>query len=510
MIRWVTSIKKMKKIILVGVLLAFTHLSCKQEVETESHDHDHDHELEALSFTRYTDKTELFVEFKPLVVGEESKFAAHFTALGEQFKAIAVGKITLSLEVGGKSTRMVAASPSNPGIFRLALKAPAVGVGRLVFDIETPDFTDRIQIDSVVVYPDAHAAIAAQGPEAGEDNITYLKEQAWKVEFANTPARRQAFSDVIRTSGKILSAPGDEALVTANAAGVLHFAGGQTSIGAEVAAGALLFKVAGGNLVIGNLDASYKEAKASLDKAKVDLDRATALVQDRLISEKEFRDVQLRHEMAQIAFGTLARSYSTGGQTITAPMGGFLKNILVTEGQRVEPGMPLATISKNQKLILEVALSQRHFHLLPAIQTAHVKALRGDGAADSTWVAKLVSFGRSTGTDAPFVPLIFEVNNTGSLVPGSVVEVFVKTAPIPDALVIPVSALIEEQGVFFAFVQVGGESFQKRELRLGGQDGQSVQVLAGLQEGERVVSRGAYQIRLTMASGTLPAHGHAH
>jgi membrane fusion protein, heavy metal efflux system len=77
-------------------------------------------------------------------------------------------------------------------------------------------------------------------------------------------------------------------------------------------------------------------------------------------------------------------------------------------------------------------------------------------------------------------------------------------------LVIPVSALIEEQGVFYAYVQTEGESFQKRELKLGANDKEKVQVLSGLTEGERVVTKGAYQIKLSQASGTMPAHGHEH
>ncbi|MBK9017291.1 MAG: hypothetical protein IPM82_26345 [Saprospiraceae bacterium] len=56
--------------------------------------------LEPLAFTVYTDKTELFVEFKPLVVGQESRFAAHFTALGDLFKAIGEG-LTLTLTGNG-------------------------------------------------------------------------------------------------------------------------------------------------------------------------------------------------------------------------------------------------------------------------------------------------------------------------------------------------------------------------------------------------------------------------
>ena len=89
------------------------------------------------------------------------------------------------------------------------------------------------------------------------------------------------------------------------------------------------------------------------------------------------------------------------------------------------------------------------------------------------------------------------------------VEVFLLSDTKPT-LVIPVSALLEEQGIFYAYVQKDGERFQKRELKIGPSDGKNVQVLAGITEGERVVTKGGYQIKLSTASGTLPAHGHKH
>jgi cobalt-zinc-cadmium efflux system membrane fusion protein len=504
----ISNFKTMKKLLLPLAILAAMVLGCSKE-----HAHSHDAEeqgLEALAYTRYTEKTELFVEFKPLTVGSESKFAAHLTQLGDMFTAYTAGTITLSLTVGAKTISVKATDPSHPGIFRLALKPEAAGMGTLVFDIQTKEFADKITIDSVTVYPDEKAASASQAAEGGGNDITYLKEQAWKVEFANAPVKRQPFSNVIKTSGQILSAPGDEALVTAKAGGIVHFLGNKSIIGSEVAAGTALFTVAGGDLAEGNLDASYREAKASLDKAKVDFDRAAELVKDKLISEREFQDTKLAYDMAQIAFSTLGKNYSGAGQTILSPMAGYIKNILVTEGQRVEPGSPLGTVSKNKKLILQASLSQKYFHLLNSIRSANIKSPDGVAVSTDSLNAQVASYGKSASANAPFVTVTFEIDNTGSIIPGSVVEVFLKSDPIPDALVMPVSALLEEQGTFYAYVQTGGERFQKRELKLGANDGLHVQVLAGVAEGERVVTKGAYQIKLSQTSGALPAHGHAH
>ena len=47
-------------------------------------------------------------------------------------------------------------------------------------------------------------------------------------------------------------------------------------------------------------------------------------------------------------------------------------------------------------------------------------------------------------------------------------------------------------------------------MTLGLRDGEYIQVLSGLEEGEQVVTKGAYAIRLASVSTVIPAHGHAH
>ena len=87
-------------IVIVAGLLA----SCNNDIHEHANaEHGHLHgdethagvELESLAYTLYTDKTEIFVEFKPLIVGRTSKFASHFTQLGEKFKAITDGSVTV-------------------------------------------------------------------------------------------------------------------------------------------------------------------------------------------------------------------------------------------------------------------------------------------------------------------------------------------------------------------------------------------------------------------------------
>ena len=497
-----------------NVLACFTVLSvlfvgCGGNAESE-----HSHEeggLEAVSYTQYSDKSEVFVEFKPLVIGSQSKLAVHLTILGENFLALSEGKVTVSLIVGKKGIKHSADGPTVPGIYRLSLTPTTAGSGKLIFDIQSKTFTDQVIVENVKVYVDEKAALADQPEVSGGNDITYLKEQAWKVEFANSLIKKQAFNDIIKTSGQILSAPGDEMIITAKASGIVLFSGNKTIIGSEVKGGTNLFTIAAGDLAEGNIDANYKEAKANYDKMKADYDRGTELVKDKIISQKDFQQTKFDFENAQTTFNTIAKNYSANGQTVSAMMNGFVKNILVTEGQFVEAGTPLATISKNKKLILQANVSQKYFNKLSSVISANFKTTDNEKVYSTQGLnGKVISYGKSADASSPFIPITFEIDNTGNLIPGSVAEVYLKSFPIPDALVISVSSLIEEQGSFFVYVQTEGESFQKREVKLGASDGINVQLLSGVAEGERVVIKGAYQIKLSTASGTLPAHGHEH
>ena len=93
---------------------------------------------------------------------------------------------------------------------------------------------------------------------------------------------------------------------------------------------------------------------------------------------------------------------------------------------------------------------------------------------------------------------------------GQDVVLHVETAQAAGVLAIPESAIVEEGDLLIAFVQISGETFEKREIKAGVRDTAFVQVLDGIQEGERVVTKGAYAIRLSTLTGVIPAHGHAH
>ena len=483
--------------------------SCQQSNTSEEHG-PHKAESPTLAYTLYSDKTELFVEFKRLVVGQTSRFAAHFTKLGEKFTALEQGTITLSLIIHDKGIRQTSESPSSPGIFRLALKPTTAGTGQLIFEIRTEEFTDKIVIDSVTVFPDEKAALEAPLEASLEGAITFLKEQAWTIEFANEGVQPRPFREVIKVSGQLNARPSDEEVVTAKSNGVVKW-NDVVIPGASVKLGQRLFVLASGNVAQGNIESQYREAKVNFEKADADYKRVQPLLADEIISRKDYLEIKNRYDQARIQFETLNRNYTEGGQAVQSPMTGFIKQISVRSGEYVEAGEALAVITKDVSLQLQADVPMRYAIQLPFISEANFKTLHDNTLYNTKELnGKMLSYGKALGDNASLLPVYFSLTNDGSLIPGQSVEVYLKSRPIENALVLPMSALIEEQGNFFVYVQLAGESFDKREVKLGAQDGTAVQIVSGLSAGERVVTKGAYLVKLATQSGSAPAHGHEH
>jgi membrane fusion protein, heavy metal efflux system len=125
--------------------------------------------------------------------------------------------------------------------------------------------------------------------------------------------------------------------------------------------------------------------------------------------------------------------------------------------------------------------------------------------------AKLVTVGRVVDPRTRTVPVIFEIDNAdGRLRIGNFTKVVIATGAPRAALAIPEAAIVDDAGKPVAYVMIEGEAFERRPLRLGIRSSGWVEVLEGVAAGERVVVKGAYEIRLTAASGAVPAHGHVH
>ncbi len=361
-----------------------------------------------------------------------------------------------------------------------------------------------------------HGATEAHehGNEAGEheekghggDEIVMTPQKQAALGVRADTVRFEEFAEVIPTSGEIVSANGDEMTVVAASAGIVSLS--------NIAEGSAIPK--GGKIAtistkgIGGGD-QLARARSAYETAKKEYERDEALLKDNIVSESHYDQSKMAYENAKAEYeALLAGGVSDKGIVASSPIGGFVKSLLVRQGEYVETGQAIAVVSQNRKLQLRADLSEKYYDKIARISDATFKTSYGNETYSLKDLGgRLLSHGRASAGDY-YIPVTFEFDNRGNILPGSYVEVFLKAKPLRRVLVVPLSAVVEDQGVHYVFVKMDEDCFDKREVSLGQSDGINVPVLDGLREGEMVVTEGAIKVKLASISAAPAGHNHNH
>ncbi|MDR2912354.1 MAG: efflux RND transporter periplasmic adaptor subunit [Alistipes sp.] len=342
--------------------------------------------------------------------------------------------------------------------------------------------------------------------EHAEDEIVFTHEQAEAAGLTVETVAPAQFRQVIRASGRIENALGGEVTAVATTSGVVSFAGTNRAPGTPVTKNQTLVTISASSLV--DSDAAAR-ARIEFEAAERDFRRAEELVEDKIVSQREFDEARRRLETARAALGSAAPTATSTaaatGVSVAAPTGGYIKEWLVGAGEYVATGQPIATIAQSDKLQLRVEVSAGRWSELRTVTEANFTT---PGSETVRRTDRLIAQGRAS--EGAYIPVTFEFSNADGSVPTGVpAEVWLLGAPIVDALTVPKSALTEQQGLHFVYLQHGPEDYARQEVTLGADDGQRVVVSKGLKAGDRVVTRGATQVRLAAMAGVIP-EGHTH
>ena len=488
-------------------------IACKQNNEdNHAHNPDGSHvgeEIPRVDYTIWTDQTELFVEFPVLIVGQPSKFAAHFTVM-DKHQPVREGSVTVSLIKGDKGIRATAESPSSPGIFSPIIQPKESGIHQLVFDLSTPQYTDKIMIKDLMVYANMEEANNAID-DAGEDgSISFLKEQAWKIEFQTASVMNGEIYDVIKTSGVWQPAQGSVKTMVATANGTVNFATTNLTEGTEVKQGQLLMNVSSQGLASNNLSAEIAKAKANYDQATSEYNRKKELYESKIIPKSEFEKVESNYAIAKSQYQSLASGVSGGSKQIRAPFDGFIRSVNVANGDYAEQGTVLISVATEQSKVLKSQIAPTYGLTMQNIKNVWYQTEIGNWKSILDSEGEILSISKDVERDSPLISVYAKVNDAINLPDGSLTQVQIAMGNGEQGTLVPESALMEDYGNYSVMVQLSGESFERRPISIGKRNGKNVEVLKGLQVGDVVVTTGAYQVKRASMSGSTPAHGHEH
>jgi len=353
-----------------------------------------------------------------------------------------------------------------------------------------------------------------------------LKEQQWTNPFATALVRDGDVRTSIRVPAAIEPVTGGEAMVSAPADG--RFASDRfPSVGDRVSAGQELGRLeprlASGGEDRASMVAAVTESQATLDAAKADLARAERLLEERAVPGRRVEDARRAVAVAE-ARATAARARLAqrddvlrvgGGNAsgnafvLRAPIAGRVTEVFAALGASYDEGAPLFRVVRGDRVELQAQV--------PPGDAARARATTGvafevPGRADPIQLKPdHIHDAGVIDSKTRALPLQIEVENRdGLLLVGQTGTAILYTGQAQRMPVVPADAVLTEAGRPYVFVQIAGERFARRFVEVASRDAGMVGLRSGVASGERVVTRGAYDIQLASAAKGLPAEGHVH
>ena len=483
---------------------------------------------ETIVVTRWSASSELFMEYPSLQVGASSRFAIHLTSLGS-FRPLADGRVSVELDHGdGIVERFAADGPGEPGIFGVTVNPVRAGNPSLAIRVQSSTLQDLFELGAAEVLGES----AAVGPPAADPDvpggapaIAFLKEQQWTMDFATEVVESAVIQESLRVPALVEARSGGRVLVTAPVAGRLLASVRMPGLGTLVQRGQMLGSII--PMWVGSMDRSALQL--TLDEARVALENATrqrarverllavgASPERRLDEAKAAEDVALARLAAaedRMAHYEASRRDDPHKESLTSfsvrsHLAGVVIAVHATQGAHVEEGEVLLEVAATDTVHVSAAVPEAMASVLGSLEGAEVELA---DEARVLPVRELVSTAMVVDPQTRTLKATYLVDNSvQQLAIGQSVFVRLFTSQRAEAPTVPDSALVDDSGRTVVYVQTGGETFERRQVEIGNRTAANVQISSGVRPGERVVTKGAYLLRLSSLSPQAPAHGHVH
>lgn len=250
--------------------------------------------------------------------------------------------------------------------------------------------------------------------------------------------------------------------------------------------------------------ATIRQREADLKFAQTSLDRAKNLFDRQLVPRQSLDDADARQQAAAAQLD-LARAQNNqsaarlqelrltlGNTVIRSPVTGFVGQRFLDAGGFASTGSPVFSVVDIRLVRLVANLVERD---LRRVRTGTPAAVEVDAFPGETFTGRVARVAPVFDPQTRTAQMEIEVPNpTGRLKPGMYARVSLRVAQKPDAIAVPRNAIVERPGERGVFV-VDGQTARYRRVDVGIQAPDRVEIVAGVREGERVVTTGSAALR---------------
>ena len=322
-------------------------------------------------------------------------------------------------------------------------------------------------------------AVAACSKNESDENVQAV------VSVRTAVVAQQPFTETIGTIGVVTGRAGHMASLSApTAARVVRV---MVSVGQRVGAGSALVELDQSPFV-----AAARSADAALAAAEKTYERTQRLAQEGIAPRKDLDQAATELERARADAANAHRQQELS--IVRAPIGGVITRVGAQLGFTADPSQVLVEIADPNALDIlfnvtpsQAGLVQRGAKIsLSAGQNASGEPLGVAIVADIGGIVDTVSRGVTVRAQAPTTRRPLRIGET---VFGQIVAVV-----HPNAIVVPIEALVPDGEEFKVFVVDAAGTARARTVTIGGRTDKVAEVTDGLTAGERIVTYGAYGI----------------
>ncbi len=368
----------------------------------------------------------------------------------------------------------------------------------------------------------------AAGPAAESNGIVpFRMEQQWLIRLKLAVAEETPALPQIYSTGRVVASPSNRALVAPPVGGIIesrtlprigqHVTSGQilaTLVQTPTAAEAAQIRIENSRLDAERrrLAQAEIEVRARLGVAAAEAERARRLFEKKAYSQRQLETAEADRKAGEANLAAvqeqlraLQTAPAASNYNIAAPISGTVIEVKKAVGEEVRPGEPILEIVALDQVWVEAPIFEKDLGRI----TKNVDARFTTAAyPDKEFHGRLVNVGAVIDEQTRAARAVFEVDNrSGELRLGMQANLRLGSGEKKKVLLVPKESVLDNEGKKIVYVLRTGEEFERRDVVVGDEYGNKVAILSGVKAGERVVTQGAYQLKLQELK---PANAGAH
>lgn len=253
-----------------------------------------------------------------------------------------------------------------------------------------------------------------------------------------------------------------------------------------------------------------KQAELTLKDEEINFKRSNELKTDNMISEQEFQLSQASFNKAKLDLQTKKENFSDlelqlSYTKIRSPITGYVTERAIEEGTRVNTNQKVYIVEDFTPLLVKVYVPTSD---VVNLETGMKSEVQTDVLGNRVFEGKIKLINPRIDVQSGTVKVTVEVFDVSEkLKPGMFVETKILVRDKPNALVIPRKSVVYRQNESYVFVFKRGK-VTKRIIKTGISEGDNMEIIDGLDEGERIVSVGVEGLKDDMAVKPVGGMGH--